>query len=153
LGISTKVASTIYEETSKIITKKILDKIKQLSTIEVDILLWWFGEDDYIYPITSKHITELKHFNKDWGNKAVMPKALGPFFHKDMGIPLETATSITEEVAKIMTRVAFKIWTERNKALEQWTMLEIKQTSLYKRKPTLGHCRAECHVKINIQEQ
>jgi hypothetical protein len=36
-----------------------------------------------------------------------------------MGIPLETATSITEEVAKIMTKAAFKIWTERNKALGQ----------------------------------
>jgi hypothetical protein len=58
-----------------------------------------------------------------------MLKALGPFFQIDMGIPLETATSITEEVAKIMTRTAFKIWTERNKALlEHWTKRTLRTT-------------------------
>jgi hypothetical protein len=67
----------------------------------------------------------LKHFNKDWGNKAVMPKALGPFLHADMGIPLESATSITEKVAKIMPRAAFKIWTERNKTLQRKTLRTI----------------------------
>jgi hypothetical protein len=37
----------------------------------------------------------LKQFNKDWGNKAIMPKAVGELV-------------ITEEVAKIMTKAAFK---------------------------------------------
>jgi hypothetical protein len=57
-----------------------------------------------------------------------MPKALGPFLQTNMGIPLETATFITEEVAKIMTRVAFKIWTEKNKALEHWTKRTLRTT-------------------------
>jgi hypothetical protein len=38
-----------------------------------------------------------------------MPKALNPFLHMDMGIPLKTTTSITEEVAKNITKAAFKI--------------------------------------------
>jgi hypothetical protein len=43
-------------------------------------------------------------------------------------VALETTTSITEEVAKIIIKVVFKIWIERNKALEQWTRKTLKTT-------------------------
>jgi hypothetical protein len=108
---------------------KILNKIFTLSKKEVEFLPWWFGGIDEPYPIATEHSLNLNNFNKDWGNKGIMPKALLPFLVQDLGISTKVASTIYEETSKIITKTTFKIWINRNNSLENWTIEKLQSNS------------------------
>jgi hypothetical protein len=128
---SCKTSKDIWSKTKQEIIQEVC-KVKKVKTLP-----WWFGDDTDRYPAYTDNSGKLEKFNKNWGNRAIIPAVLGDFLHGDLGFKASEAAHTLKQIAKLMTIMAFKIWIERNKSLEEWTNAEEKriETERKRKKP------------------
>ena len=116
----------IWQETTEKCKKILLEKAAK----KVNHFPAWFGIPppplSHKDPPRSPVHEAMLNYNKDWGNKSIIPAAAQQYLKQDLKLPTEKVKSVLEKWSKILTKTCFTIWTTRCKELHEWTEKELK---------------------------